>query len=799
MKSKLLFLVFCMVTCSVYAQYPLTGVVKDGAEGSPVPYSTAALLRPDSSVITGVMGNDDGKFVIQNVAAGKYLLQVSFVGYEKEYRMVNVPAESNLGDIFLSESANKLQEVVVTASSRVVQKSDRIVFLVTNENLTKGRSSNELLKFTPMIRTGQSEKIEIVGKDGFVLYINNRRTTMDSDEIHAYLSTMPAEQIVSIEVITDPGVTMRTGGVNQGIINLILKKNEANGMNGSLTVQDMQGRLNSQNGGLFINYQKDKLNVSANVSANRMKMKSSEISDFYYTESNIHQNLENDNNLTNNSLIGTIRADYNLSNNQVLGLAYSASFVDTKTRRNDITHIGHIREELIDSILKSESNAKAPVFNQSLNLNYRMKTSTKGNLSIDAYYLRNDRKQTINNSIEALDESTSFEQYQQRTEEPMNNYSGKVEYTHTFRPGNNLTFGTEVYHITAVSDFFYGNRRSGGAYESDPQKSNEFSYRESYVGAYISYLRVWNPKFNSRIELVGEYVDSKGVQRVTSEEIVRNDFGISPSVSLQYQHSPAHRVSYNLSSYVNRPGFYSLNPFQFWLTPTTYKEYNPNLKPSRTYINTLNYNIKGRYTIVLGYTYIDQCRNNFLIPVDGQYTKYVNANYGTLQNVNMTFNWNQSFWKNRVSVNTNFSGTYQTSSGVVETIIVDTKSFYWNASINGNIRISDRYKWNLTGNFNYNSKMKLAQENNSDIYRLSIGVNKIFAKNISLNLGVQNLIFTSPTRDKVNDNYEYYTSSKFDMRQAYIGITIPFGNTKARGASNRNASLSKVGGRLKEN
>ena len=59
------------------AQHQLTGIVKDIADGSPVPFATTALLRPDSSAITGVMTGDDGKFVINNVAAGNYLLQVS--------------------------------------------------------------------------------------------------------------------------------------------------------------------------------------------------------------------------------------------------------------------------------------------------------------------------------------------------------------------------------------------------------------------------------------------------------------------------------------------------------------------------------------------------------------------------------------------------------------------------------------------------------------------------------------------------------------------------------------------------
>ncbi|MDR2144979.1 MAG: TonB-dependent receptor [Tannerella sp.] len=797
MKSFLI-ITFCLCLFSLNAQQQITGIVKDSKDGSPVAFATAALLRPDSSAITGVMVNDSGKFVISGVAAGNYLLQVSFVGYDKQYRNVNVPLHIDLGEILLSKNENLLQEVVVSASSRVIQKSDRIIFQPTNQNLTKGRNSYELLQFTPLLRSGQSDRIEIIGKDGFELYINNRKTTMNQDEINAYLASLPADRIESIEVITDPGVTMRTAGLNQGIINLILKKNEANGMNGTLNVQDLQGRLNSQTGGLFVNYQHNNLNISANISASAINMKNNEISDFYFTLSNIHQHLDNDYKTSRRNLMGMLRADYQLSSNQTLGMAYSASYATTKTDRKDVIQFGHIREVTIDSTLQSLSNAQTPVVNQSLNFNYRLKTGKKGNLSVDVYYLHNDRRQTIENSTEYVNENAPFEQYRQRSEEPMKSYSGKIEYTHAFGQANILTVGTEVYRNTAESDFFYGNMRNQGIYESDPQKTNKYSYSESYLGAYTSYVRVWNPKFNSRIEIVGEYVESRGLQHVTSEVIERNDFDIVPSVSLQYQFSPAHRLSYNLSSMVARPGYYSMNPFRFWLSPTTYKEYNPDLKPAYLYNNTLNYTLKGRYTFILNYMYIDQCVNNFLIPVDDRYTKYINANYGSMQSMGVTFNWNQALFKNRASVNASLSGAYRTFKGAVESIVVDVKGFDWNTSVNANVRLSDKYKWSLTANFSYFSDLQLAQENSSDSYRFTIGLTKNFARNIALNIGIQNVLFNSLKRDKVDDNYRYSTILNMDTRQAYIALTIPFGNMKAKGASNRNAALSKIGNRLTE-
>jgi len=87
MRRNIFFIaLFSLCVLAASAQHQLTGTVKDGADGSPVSYATAALLRADSSVVTGVMTGLDGKFVIENIATGNYVPQVSFIGYEKTYR-----------------------------------------------------------------------------------------------------------------------------------------------------------------------------------------------------------------------------------------------------------------------------------------------------------------------------------------------------------------------------------------------------------------------------------------------------------------------------------------------------------------------------------------------------------------------------------------------------------------------------------------------------------------------------------------------------------------------------------------
>ena len=79
MKSKIFFtIMFYLCAFTATAQHQLRGTIKDSADGAPVPFATAALLRADSTVVTGVMADTDGKFVLTKLAEGDYILQVLF-------------------------------------------------------------------------------------------------------------------------------------------------------------------------------------------------------------------------------------------------------------------------------------------------------------------------------------------------------------------------------------------------------------------------------------------------------------------------------------------------------------------------------------------------------------------------------------------------------------------------------------------------------------------------------------------------------------------------------------------------
>jgi hypothetical protein len=785
-----------MLTSVAYSQNRVTiHVVNENDK--PLSGAVAYVLGLDSLFIHSAITNEEGIINMPSVDFQKEMIKILAFGYNS-FDIWKASADNTI-KVKLNPLNIELSEVIVNANSNIIQKNDRIVFNVANENLTKGNNSYELIKFTPFIVVDNSDKLSIIGKSGVQLYINGRKTNVPESSISSYLSSLPAEKIASIEVITSPGATIRTNG-NEGIINLVLKKNEADGLNGTLTLNDSQRKTNSQDGGIYLNYQKNKLNVSVNAYGNNNNGSDQLVYDYYYMISNNHQRLISDEKTKYKELAGSLRVDYNLSDRQILGMVLNSSYTDDGRNTTDQTTFGKRNTTLIDSILHSDNRIATPVQNYSANLNYRLKVSEKGDLAVDVDYLWNIRKQHMQTNFSRIEigmQLSPYDRFEQTSEDLMNSYSGKIEYRHTFNNTTNIVAGIETYASASEANFFYGNLQNG-VYVSDPQKTNTFSYNEMYRGGYISFSRAWTPKFNSRIEANLELIDSKGIQQVTSEEIKRTYVDLRPSVSLQYQFNPANRLSYNLNFFVARPGFYSLNPFRFYLSPTVYKEYNPDLKPSNSYINVLNYNLKGHYIFNLEHMYIKDCANNFLIPVDDQYTKYINANYGDTQMFSFVFIWNDSFWENRVYANASIRSMYLKYKGEVESIVVNNEGTSYVFSLSGGVQISKRYDWNLTGNFVYESEVKLAHENAGDRYRFSVGMRKKISQGISLNFGVRDFLFNNAARYNIDDNYEYYLNPKYDFRTFYVSISLSFGNMKAKGASGRRSSSSTVKNRLKE-
>ncbi|MBQ9641778.1 MAG: carboxypeptidase-like regulatory domain-containing protein, partial [Bacteroidaceae bacterium] len=104
------------------AQRSVTGTVYESDSQEPVPQTTVRLLKTDSTLVTGALTGFDGKFSVKAPSNGKYIVQVTCVGFKPYTKNVTVSGDKDvpLGTIALKPDAIMLKGATVTGQAAKV-------------------------------------------------------------------------------------------------------------------------------------------------------------------------------------------------------------------------------------------------------------------------------------------------------------------------------------------------------------------------------------------------------------------------------------------------------------------------------------------------------------------------------------------------------------------------------------------------------------------------------------------------------------------------------------------------------
>ncbi|ALW83814.1 hypothetical protein AUC43_01060 [Hymenobacter sedentarius] len=114
-----------------------------------------------------------------------------------------------------------------------------------------------------MVSVDPDGNLQLRGSGNVRILINGKPSAVISGDIATALKQLPGDQIKSVEVITSPSAKYDGEG-SAGIINIVLKENNLQGVNGNVGLA--LGTRNS-NGNFTLNARKGKLGVTAGVNA----------------------------------------------------------------------------------------------------------------------------------------------------------------------------------------------------------------------------------------------------------------------------------------------------------------------------------------------------------------------------------------------------------------------------------------------------------------------------------------------------------------------------------------------------
>ncbi|MEL7222423.1 MAG: carboxypeptidase-like regulatory domain-containing protein, partial [Bacteroidota bacterium] len=273
-RSTVLVTILSLLSICLLAQtesIAVSGTIVDGQSEEAVAFATVVLMdSATKQVLSGTTTDIDGSFIVET-SKEQFVVQVSYIGYvTKTITDFSIEDEQvALGTIFIAEDSQTLDEVVVRAErSQTEFKLDRRVFNVGQDLSSTGASALELLNNVPSVNVSIEGEISLRGSNGVQILINGKPSVLASEEGNA-LGTITADMIDRIEVITNPSAKYEAEGTS-GIINIILKKEERKGVNGSVTLNT--GYPQNHSVGLSLNRRTDKFNLFSQLGVGHREM-----------------------------------------------------------------------------------------------------------------------------------------------------------------------------------------------------------------------------------------------------------------------------------------------------------------------------------------------------------------------------------------------------------------------------------------------------------------------------------------------------------------------------------------------
>ena len=696
-----------------------------------------------------------------------------------------------------SSKVKDIQEVVMTKKG-FKKESDRFVYDVAASPVAKGNTAFGLLKETPLISSTDDRTLRIAGKSNVVIYINGRVTQMDADGLVEFLKNMPAENIQKIEVITMPGSEYNVESTD-GIINIVLKKKATDGLNGNLRLTNEQNYYNATGAGVSLNYRKDKLGVSANVNT------SENIDEKYFILTNGNQNASNrsEGNMTdpNKNLGGYLNIDYQLNDKSSLALTFNSRA--NKSNNSTINFFNTTKNNLTNEVQYSWTRSKedARSYNNSVNLNYELKTDTLGSkLNLNIAGLLYKRFQTSNNSTfiadrnqNQLNQTLLIEQNQPQI---INNFSATADYIKKFKKDFTVALGgnfnrTNTDNDTQYNAFDFRTQLS----ESNP---NHFLYEENILGTYVTVEKSFSPKFSGKIGTRFEYTQSEGNSDNAQDErlrnIKRNYNKLLPFLSANYAINDNNNISYAFSSRMKRPSFWELNPVKTLLTEFNYTQNNPFVKASSIYSHELTYMYKSSYFLILNHSLIKDAITEVPLQgvIDGKnQLRYIRTNFGNNQEMSAMVGMQKSFFKGYLTSNFNIGMQRNVNNASLneDPITGDIFPVYENnkssnsllIQTNNNIRLDKNKTWFLGVNYFYVDKQQIELGQLNQLMSLDLNIKKVwnqwtFSLDLDDVLNTQQII-VNDIQD--NGNFNTIDQNRY-TRGVKLTMVYNFGNQKVK-------------------
>jgi len=775
----------------------ITGKVIEKSTNQPLEYASIfAQNSKNPSIVNGGMTDSKGEFTF-DVPVGTYYIKIEFLGFKTiEYKDKAITSDLNLGTIAVVEDTKQLDEVVVIAERSTVEiKLDKKVYNVGQDMMVKGGTASDVLDNVPSVSVDNDGNVSLRGNENVRVLIDGKPSGMAGNIADA-LRMLPADAVEKVEVITNPSARYEAEG-GGGIVNIILRKGKAQGVNGSITGTVGDPQNYGLNGN--INLRSENFNLFTTTGYTNSKSPGNSLTDTEYLNRDTGETTNYINERRNNE---RSREGYNTN----FGLEW---FLDKSTTWTNAVSIRKNKGSNPDNVFYYNFDADyIPTFirnrfnDQSsdnidfeYSTNFLKKFKKEGHqITFDAAFSMSRDKDysTITDYVIGDESNQLIERTSNLSNQRRNLF--QVDYVLPIKENTQFEAGYRGNFTNLKTPFAIDYLDENGNWVNNAQYTNTLEYIEKVNALYTQF----GSKINKFSYLMGlRFEDTK----INVNQLTTNDYNTKsynnffPSLFLTYEFSESSSASVNYSRRINRPRGRFLNPFSNYSSNINLFQGNPDIDPATTdafdlgYMkrwNKLTFNTSAYFNKTTdAYQFIRKESGDFVNGVPVIVSTPINLATEYRFGFEFTLNYTPYKWW-RINGNFNFfrnetqgDYTYTDFEGDEVTQNFDNIAVSWFSRINSKISLPYGIDWQANGT--YNAPQKNAQGTSRGVLSANTSLSKDFFKEkATLALNVSD-IFNSRKRimeTNLTNVLNSYSEMQWRERQINLSFTYRFNKKK---------------------
>lgn len=777
------------------------GKIMDESNEFPLVYATVSFQDVTTlKTVTGGITDEHGKFEVQ-ITPGVYNIKVEYISYKpKTIPNKTINANFDLGTISLAYAASSLGEVVVRAETTQVEvRLDKKIYNIGKDLTTQGATVTEALSNVPSVTVDVDGAISLRGNSNVKILINGKPSALTGFGSDA-LQQLPADAIQKVEVITSPSARYTAEGT-AGIINIILKKEETLGFNGSFTA-NLGVPTSSQISG-NINYRANDFNIFNTSGYYYRNVPGSAYFNNVYldqldslgnvVEPNFDRVIEDRTmDRFRNGFYTNLGVEYFINDQSSLIASAFVRFGDDESTTTNLT------ERFKTGELKEKSTREEVEFEEDksyqFSLNYFNNFNNEGHKLTANLQYENDteNRNTFLYENQTFPINSTFLEERIKEKETEKEFLFQADYV---LPMGDAQFeaGVRSNIENEVTDYRLNKEDSLGNFVVDKGLTNVFDYTESVNAVYAQYgnklgkfsfllgLRLENTQLKGEIN--SEYENTEELEEELEIDVIsdfdKNYLGLFPTVNLIYELGEKENISLGYNRRINRPRGWYINPFPSRSSRTNIFQGNPDLDPAFSDAFDLGYLKRWKNLTLTTSIYYKHEENAFervqettgefyngveiirSIPINLSTNDQYGFEAGILYN---PLDW----WQ----MNSSFNFYKYTSEGKFNEVDYGTTSSSWFARFSSKITLPAKIDWQTTAF--YRGPRETAQERSEGLFSLNLAFSKdIIDNDATISLSIRDVL-NSRKRHSFTTTERFLSESEFQWRSRSVNLSFTY-------------------------